>query len=69
LITVKDLSQTTRKGIKMMLADVPDNTRIRFGDIELDFKHLDGTYSLCYNGDEVVRLPRWTEVEIVSAEE
>jgi len=53
----------------MMLADVPDNTRIRFGDIELDFKHLDGTYSLCYNGDEVVRLPRWTEVEIVSAEE
>ena len=52
----------------MMLCDVPPKTRVRFGDLEVDFDHIDGMYSLCYNGGDIVHLPAWTEVEIVEVE-
>jgi hypothetical protein len=54
----------------MELYDVPPNTRIRIGKAELDFKHIDGMYSLCYTDDkEPVHLKAWTEVEIVEVED
>jgi hypothetical protein len=52
----------------MMLTDVPNNTKIKVGDLELDFKHVDGMYSLCYNGTEPVHLACWTDVEIVEVD-
>ena len=50
----------------MKLYDVPRNTRIKVGDLELNFKHIDGMYSLCQTDDgETVHLAAWTEVEIL----
>ena len=32
----------------------------------LDFKHVDGMYSLCYNSKgEAVHLAAWTQVEVI----
>lgn len=65
------------------LYDVPRNSKIRvIGDIKippgapeikegdvLDFKHVDGMYSLCYNKDkQPVHLVAWAEVEVVEDE-
>ena len=53
----------------MKLYDVPRNTRIKVGDLELNFKHIDGAYSLCHDKDgNPVHLAAWTEVEVVKAE-
>jgi hypothetical protein len=53
----------------MKLYDVPRNTRIKVQDLELDFKHIDGMYSLCHDKDgNPVHLAAWTEVEIVKHE-
>jgi hypothetical protein len=53
----------------MKLYEVPRNTRIRAGNTELDFKHIDGMYSLCYmdNGD-IIHLHSSTEVEVIEDE-
>ncbi len=32
------------------------------------FKHIDGMYSYCKDGDDVVHFAAWTEVEIVNEE-
>lgn len=50
----------------MKLYDVPPKTRIKVGDTELFFDHLDGMYSCCLTDEEeIVHLARWTEVEII----
>ena len=50
----------------MKLYDVPRNTRIRVGEYELNFKHIDGMYSLSTTDEgELVHLAAWTDVEIV----
>lgn len=64
----------------MKLWDVPRNSKIRVLqnplippraptvaiDDVLEFIHIDGMYSLCYNQDkEIVHIAGWTEVEIV----
>ena len=65
----------------MKLYDVPNNSKIRIveeaetppahRDFEehevLDFKHVDGMYSLCYDKNHnPVHLVAWAEVEIVN---
>jgi hypothetical protein len=55
----------------MKLYDVPRNSRIRLDDgSELNFKRIDGMYSLCLTDDnEPVHVAAWTEVEIVQQEQ
>jgi hypothetical protein len=54
----------------MKLYDVPCDTRIRVGEYELNFKHIDGMYSLSYTDEgERVHLACWTGVEIVEEKE
>ena len=54
----------------MKLYEVPPNSKIKIGDNILDFKHIDGMYSLCYTqGGEPVHLACWTEVEIIERKE
>jgi len=54
----------------MKLYDVPCDTRIRVGEYELNFKHIDGMYSLSYTDEgERVHLACWTDVEIVEEKE
>ena len=61
---------------KIPLYEVPDNSRIGVKhlnlvtedgvDIEvLDFKHLDGMYSLCKFGEYTVHLAGWIEVGVL----
>jgi len=63
---------------KIKLYNVPRNSRIGVAHIglknvktgerieELEFKHIDGMYSLCYYGDEIVHLNASTEVYILN---
>ena len=54
----------------MKLEDVPKNTRIKVGDMELNFRHTDCMFSLSYTDDgRSVHLSRFTEVEVVEVEE
>jgi len=54
----------------MKLYDVPRNSKIKIGDNILDFKSIDGMYSLCYTEDgEPIHPVCWTEVELVEREE
>ncbi len=54
----------------MKLYDVPRNTKVKIGDVVLDFKHVDGMYSKCYTEDgKLVHPAAWTEVEIVKETE
>jgi len=54
----------------MKLYDVPPNSKIKIGDTILDFKHIDGMYSLCYTQDgKRVHPVCWTEVELIEGEE
>ena len=55
----------------MKLYDVPRDSRIRLDDgMELNFKRLDGMYSLCFTDDnEPVHVAAWTEVAVVKKEE
>ena len=53
----------------MKLYDVPRNSKIKIGDDILDFKHVDGMYSLCYTeGGEPVHPVCWTEGEVIDEE-
>ena len=53
----------------MNLYDVPPNSKIKIGGDILDFKHVDGMYSLCYTEDgEPVHPVCWAEVEVVEME-
>lgn len=49
----------------MKLYEVPRNTRILFEGEEYLFYRLDGMYSYCTKGEEVVHLVAWAEVEII----
>ena len=51
----------------MKLYDVPRDSRIRLDDgLELNFKRLDGMYSLCLTDDnEPVHVAAWTEVAVM----
>ena len=55
----------------MKLYDVPRNSRIRLDDgTQLNFKHIDGMYSLCLtDNNEPVHIAAWTEVAVVKQEE
>ena len=50
----------------MKLFEVPENTRIKIGELELNFHHVDGMYSYCTTDDgKVVHPSAFTDVEIV----
>ena len=56
----------------MKLYDVPRNSKIRIWNEDqtayedLDFHHVDGMYSLCFNKDgHPVHIAAWTEVEVI----
>ena len=55
----------------MKLYDVPRDSRIRLDDgMGLNFKRIDGMYSLCLtDNDEPVHIAAWTEVVVVKQEE
>lgn len=55
----------------MKLYDVPRDSRIRLDDgMELNFKRIDGMYSLCFTDqNEPVHVAAWTEVAVVKKEE
>ena len=55
----------------MKLYDVPRDSRIRLDDgLELNFKRIDGMYSLCFTDqNEPVHVAAWTEVAVVKKEE
>jgi hypothetical protein len=59
------------RGAAMKLYDVPRDSRIRLDDgSELNFKRLDGMYSLCLTDDnEPVHLAAWTEVALINKQE
>lgn len=61
--------------VKVKLRDVPRNTKIYIEHLrifdnddnqikELDFKHIDGMYSLCYYGERMLHLGASTTVYI-----
>ena len=53
----------------MKLYDVPRNSRILLSDgTQLNFKHVDGMYSLSLTDDgKPVHLAAWTEVSVIPA--
>ena len=55
----------------MKLYDAPRDSRIRLDDgMELNFKRIDGMYSLCFTDqNEPVHVAAWTEVAVVKKEE
>lgn len=55
----------------MKLYDVPRDSRIRLDDgLELNFKRIDGMYSLCFTDqNEPVHVAAWTEVAVMKKEE
>jgi hypothetical protein len=58
-----------KKGSKFRIID--DETRVPVGAPEAKadkvywFGHIDGMYSYCKDGDDVVHFAAWTEVEVV----
>lgn len=53
----------------MKLYDVPRNSKIKLEDgTILDFRHIDGMYSLCYYEGNPCHLAAWTEVEVIPEE-
>lgn len=53
----------------MKLYDVPRNSKIMLEDgTVLDFRHIDGMYSLCYYEGKPCHLRADTEVEVVPEE-
>jgi hypothetical protein len=54
----------------MRLYDVPVNSKIKIDDTVLNFKHLDGMYSLCYTEDgKPVHPACFTKCEVIEEEE
>jgi hypothetical protein len=55
----------------MKLYDVPRDSRIQLSDgTQLNFKRIDGMYSLCLTDDnEPVHVAAWTEVAVMKKEE
>ena len=50
----------------MKLYDAPFKSRIRVGDMEFNFSHLDGMYSYCTDDQGVVwHIAAWEEVEVI----
>lgn len=48
------------------LWDVPRHSKIKVGDNVLDFDHVDGMYSLCFDQrGRPVHIAAWTEVEVL----
>jgi hypothetical protein len=54
----------------MKLYDVPRDSRIQLSDgTQLNFKRIDGMYSLCMTDDnEPVHVAAWTEVAVMKKE-
>lgn len=53
----------------MKLYDVPRNTRIKVGDQELLFHHIDGMYSFCTDEKGLVHhIVAWADVEVLDKE-
>jgi hypothetical protein len=51
----------------MKLYEVPKYSRIKVGDTELDFHHIDGMYSYCTDSEGCAHhIAAWADVEIVS---
>ena len=51
----------------MKLYEVPKYSRIKVGDTELDFHHIDGMYSYCTDSEgRAHHIAAWADVEIVS---
>ncbi len=53
----------------MKLYELPRNTYFTIEDDPSQevflFDHIDGMYSVCYRGDDMVHLAAWTDVQIV----
>jgi hypothetical protein len=56
--------------VAMKLYDVPRDSRIQLSDgTQLNFKRIDGMYSLCMTDDnEPVHVAAWTEVAVMKKE-
>jgi len=55
----------------MKLYEVPNNSKVIYTSADgtkyqLDFKHIDGMYSLCYFNNEPLHLSASAEVEVVN---
>lgn len=54
----------------MKLYEVPRNTFIRYNDLVLEFKRIDGMYSVCTDiAGNTVHLAAYADVEILEKEE
>jgi hypothetical protein len=59
-----------KRGSKFRIVD--DETKVPVGAPEAEadkvywFGHVDGMYSYCKDGDDVVHFAAWTEVELVN---
>jgi len=53
----------------MKLYELPRNTYFSIQDDDRQliylFDHIDGMYSVCYYGDELIHIAAWTDVNIV----
>lgn len=57
----------------MKLYECPNNSKIKFvyenAEYHLDFKHIDGMYSLCYLDGKPVHLSASADVELLEQHE
>lgn len=52
---------------EMRLYEVPRGSRVVFGNLELDFHHVDGAFSLCVTPDgSIVHLSSNARVTVIS---
>jgi hypothetical protein len=50
----------------MKLYEVPKYSRIKVGDMELDFHHIDGMYSYCTDSEgNTHHIAAWADVEVL----
>jgi hypothetical protein len=50
----------------MKLFEVPRYSRIKVGDTELDFHHIDGMYSYCTDSEgSAHHIAAWADVEVL----
>ena len=53
----------------MKLFEVPKYSRIKVGDMELDFHHIDGMYSYCTDSEgNAHHIAAWADVEVVNTQ-
>lgn len=55
--------------MKVKLFNVPINSTIKVEGQILDFRHVDGMYSLCFDSQgRPVHIAAWTEVEVLDGD-